>query len=84
MSTQPCLAGPGRPVWRGKAEELLLPVLGPERARYAAELAPYLPGSVGNAQRIDYGTGHETAFAALLFCLARAGAVRTAWLGQGS
>ncbi len=36
-----------------------------------AELAPYLADSLGNAARIDYGTGHEAAFAALLFCLAR-------------
>ena len=65
------------------AEELLAPVLGPDLAPYAAELAPYLPGSLGNAQRNDNGTGHETAFAALLFCLARAGAVRFAqMLGQ--
>ena len=37
----------------------------------AAELAPYLTDALGNAARIDYGTGHEAAFAALLFCLAR-------------
>ena len=60
----------------GAAEELLAPVLGDGLRPYAPELAPYLPGSLGNAQRIDYGTGHETAFAALLFCLSRAGAVR--------
>lgn len=61
----------------GAAEELLVPVLGPDLAPYAGELAPYLPGAVGNAQRIDYGTGHEAAFAALLYCLARAGAARS-------
>lgn len=60
----------------GAAEELLAPVLGDRLRPYAPELAAYLPGSLGNAQRIDYGTGHETAFAALLFCLARAGAAR--------
>lgn len=27
----------------------------------------------GNATRIDYGTGHETTFAALLYCLAKIG-----------
>lgn len=41
----------------------------------AAELAPYFADSFGNATRIDYGTGHETAFAALLYCLAALGAV---------
>lgn len=61
----------------GAAEELLAPALGERLRPYAPELAAYLPGALGNAQRIDYGTGHETAFAALLFCLARAGAVRS-------
>ena len=37
------------------------------------ELAPYLEDSFGNATRLDYGSGHETNFAALLFCLARLG-----------
>eukprot|EP00955_Chlamydomonas_euryale_P046724 353484-Chlamydomonas_euryale.AAC.6 len=39
----------------------------------APQLSPYLADSFGNATRIDYGTGHETTFAALLFCLARLG-----------
>ena len=38
----------------------------------ARELAPYLCGSFGDPTRIDYGTGHETAFASLLYCLSRA------------
>jgi len=42
------------------------------------ELAPYLEDSFGNATRLDYGSGHETAFAALLFCLARLGALKLA------
>jgi len=33
------------------------------------ELRPYLEDSFGNATRIDYGTGHETAFIAFLCCL---------------
>lgn len=37
------------------------------------ELAPYVLDSFGNSTRIDYGTGHETNFAAFLFCLARLG-----------
>jgi len=34
--------------------------------------------SFGNATRIDYGTGHETNLAALLFCLAKLGVVTDA------
>lgn len=44
----------------------------------AVELAPYLVESFGNATRIDYGTGHETNLAALLFCLAKLGVVTDA------
>jgi serine/threonine-protein phosphatase 2A activator len=40
------------------------------------ELAPYWADSFGNATRIDYGTGHETNFAALLYCLARLGVLQ--------
>ena len=39
----------------------------------AVELAPYLIDSIGNSTRIDYGTGHETTFCALLCCLAKLG-----------
>eukprot|EP00933_Yihiella_yeosuensis_P071656 TRINITY_DN7988_c0_g4_i1.p1 TRINITY_DN7988_c0_g4~~TRINITY_DN7988_c0_g4_i1.p1 ORF type:complete len:349 (+),score=62.02 TRINITY_DN7988_c0_g4_i1:99-1145(+) len=35
----------------------------------AAELAFYLCGSFGDDRRIDYGTGHEAAFLAVLFVL---------------
>ncbi|CAG9467689.1 unnamed protein product [Pedinophyceae sp. YPF-701] len=57
------------------AAALLEPLL-PEHLRgAAAELAPYLVDSFGNRTRIDYGTGHETNFAALLYCLARLGVV---------
>ena len=40
-----------------------------------SELLPYLLDSFGNETRIDYGTGHETTFVCLLFCLARLGIV---------
>ncbi|CAL9182693.1 unnamed protein product [Musa hybrid cultivar] len=40
------------------------------------ELLPYLLDSFGNAYRIDYGTGHETNFAAFLYCLARLGLIK--------
>ncbi|CAA6665007.1 unnamed protein product [Spirodela intermedia] len=39
----------------------------------AIELVPYLLDSFGNSTRIDYGTGHETNFAAFIYCLARLG-----------
>jgi serine/threonine-protein phosphatase 2A activator len=54
----------------------LLQTVLPERlAGAVAELAPYFADSFGNATRIDYGTGHETTFAALLYCLAALGVV---------
>ena len=46
------------------------------------ELAPYLEGSFGDVTRIDYGTGHETAFVSLLYCLSRAGAFQPADAGD--
>ncbi|MBO8631155.1 hypothetical protein INO08_15730, partial [Staphylococcus aureus] len=42
----------------------------------AVEIFPYFADSFGNASRIDYGTGHETNFAAFLYCLARLGLIR--------
>jgi serine/threonine-protein phosphatase 2A activator len=42
----------------------------------AKALSPFLSDSLGNASRIDYGTGHETLFATLLYCLAVAGALK--------
>merc|ERR1719195_1036923 len=39
----------------------------------AAELAPYLHTSFGDERRIDYGTGHEAAFFAILFALGARG-----------
>mmetsp|Transcript_2722 Transcript_2722/g.7709 ORF Transcript_2722/g.7709 Transcript_2722/m.7709 type:complete len:404 (+) Transcript_2722:189-1400(+) len=41
----------------------------------AAELAGYWSESFGNIVRIDYGTGHETSFVVLLFCMAKIGAI---------
>ena len=55
------------------ADELISSVL-PQRLQAASvELAPYLVDSIGNSTRIDYGTGHETTFCALLCCLAKLG-----------
>eukprot|EP01027_Heterolobosea_sp_BB2_P023835 GEZU01035858.1.p1 GENE.GEZU01035858.1~~GEZU01035858.1.p1 ORF type:complete len:251 (-),score=44.62 GEZU01035858.1:3-755(-) len=49
----------------------------PEREQEEAwkiqELTPYFTDSFGNATRIDYGTGHEAAFAAWMCCLAQLG-----------
>ncbi|GAV90615.1 PTPA domain-containing protein [Cephalotus follicularis] len=40
------------------------------------EILPYFMDSFGNSSRIDYGTGHETNFAAWLYCLARIGLIK--------
>ncbi|XP_061417509.1 serine/threonine-protein phosphatase 2A activator isoform X2 [Lethenteron reissneri] len=46
----------------------------PERLHEAVpEATTYLLESVGNATRIDYGTGHEVAFASFLCCLCKIG-----------
>eukprot|EP00927_Polykrikos_kofoidii_P066284 TRINITY_DN61911_c0_g1_i1.p1 TRINITY_DN61911_c0_g1~~TRINITY_DN61911_c0_g1_i1.p1 ORF type:complete len:394 (+),score=61.98 TRINITY_DN61911_c0_g1_i1:64-1182(+) len=42
-------------------------------APLAAELAIYLQASFGDETRIDYGTGHEAAFLAMLFALGARG-----------
>lgn len=44
---------------------------GPDLKSATVELVPYFTDSFGNSSRIDYGTGHETNFAAWLYCLAR-------------
>ena len=46
-------------------------MLPPALAAAEAELTPYFLDSFGNATRIDYGTGHETAFAQWLLCLCK-------------
>ncbi|KAL4431093.1 hypothetical protein ABPG75_006349 [Micractinium tetrahymenae] len=57
------------------APQLVAEVLPEDLQAAAAELSGYLADSFGNATRIDYGTGHETTFCALLYCLARLGVV---------
>jgi serine/threonine-protein phosphatase 2A activator len=73
-------------VWHARlvqhAQDLLQPLLPPHLQSAVAELVPYLTDSFGNPVRIDYGTGHETTFAALLFCLARLGLVQQEDCGQ--
>ena len=58
------------PLFSSNLLAVLLVAILPEDKRMAAlELAPYLEDSFGNSVRIDYGTGHEAAFVAFLFCL---------------
>ncbi|PIN08186.1 Phosphotyrosyl phosphatase activator [Handroanthus impetiginosus] len=57
------------------AESFMLTLLPPHLRDATVELVPYFTDSFGNASRIDYGTGHETNFAAWLYCLARLGIV---------
>ncbi|XP_010773459.1 serine/threonine-protein phosphatase 2A activator-like [Notothenia coriiceps] len=58
------------------AESLVFALLPKDTSAAAAEIAVYLKESVGNAVRIDYGTGHEAAFAAFLCCLCKVGALK--------
>ncbi|KAL6566260.1 hypothetical protein OROGR_001875 [Orobanche gracilis] len=60
----------------GEAERFMLMLLPPDLGDAAVELVPYFNDSFGNATRIDYGTGHETNFAAWLYCLARLAILR--------
>ena len=55
------------------ADSLLRTILPPELSQAAIELKPILLDGFGNKTRIDYGTGHETTFCQLLFCLAKLG-----------
>lgn len=63
--------------WFAKVDDnaysLLLTVLPSELSHAAVELKPMLLDGFGNKTRIDYGTGHETTFAQLLYCLAKLG-----------
>ncbi|EFJ50118.1 hypothetical protein VOLCADRAFT_104067 [Volvox carteri f. nagariensis] len=56
-----------------RAHALLESMLTEEMRPAVVELLPYFLDSFGNATRIDYGTGHETQFCALLYCLAKIG-----------
>jgi len=62
-----------------RGEELLVaafrraPAAADHAEELAAELVYYLHGSFGDERRIDYGTGHETAFFAILFALGARG-----------
>ncbi|XP_068655513.1 uncharacterized protein [Aristolochia californica] len=58
------------------AESLHMGILPEELASATVELVPFFLDSFGNSSRIDYGTGHETNFAAWLYCLARFGLLK--------
>jgi len=49
--------------------DLLSKILPRQLVSAAVELQGYLAGSFGDPTRIDYGTGHETCFVALLLCM---------------
>ncbi|KAG0503763.1 hypothetical protein HPP92_003835 [Vanilla planifolia] len=74
----------GNPAYRSWNEKLcdegmslIIPMLNTDELLHAAdELFPYLSDSFGNSFRIDYGTGHETNFAAFLYGLARLGLIK--------
>ncbi|EOB05912.1 Serine/threonine-protein phosphatase 2A regulatory subunit B', partial [Anas platyrhynchos] len=59
-----------------EAENLVAAVIPKHLASAAPEVAVYLKEAVGNSTRIDYGTGHEAAFAAFLCCLCKIGVLR--------
>ncbi|XP_030063718.1 serine/threonine-protein phosphatase 2A activator isoform X1 [Microcaecilia unicolor] len=59
-----------------EAENLVATVIPHQLCAAAPEVAVYLKESVGNPTRIDYGTGHEAAFAAFLCCLCKIGVLQ--------
>ncbi|KAF8369526.1 hypothetical protein HHK36_032456 [Tetracentron sinense] len=59
-----------------KSETLMLGLLPDDLQSAIVEIVPYFTDSFGNSSRIDYGTGHETNFAAWLYCLARLGILK--------
>lgn len=64
--------------WQDRLQEgqgLMHRILPQELYGAIIEIFPYFADSFGSAMRIDYGTGHETNFAAWLFCLARLGLI---------
>ncbi|XP_057526748.1 uncharacterized protein LOC130805926 [Amaranthus tricolor] len=67
-------------VWHEEFSQLshkfMLDILPNEIKGSSVEILPYFLDSFGNSSRIDYGTGHETNFAAWLYCLARLGLIK--------
>jgi len=65
--------------WSQKISEntvTLLKEILPETLHAAAlEVGTYFTNSLGNSTRLDYGTGHETAFCAFLYCFHKLGLI---------
>ncbi|XP_043929104.1 progesterone-induced-blocking factor 1-like [Protopterus annectens] len=59
-----------------EAENLVTTVVPEVQKEAVPEVAVYLKEAVGNSTRIDYGTGHEAAFAAFLCCLCKIGVLK--------
>ncbi|KAJ7965732.1 Serine/threonine-protein phosphatase 2A activator [Quillaja saponaria] len=60
-----------------ETSESLMHSLLPDHLHLATvEIIPYFMDSFGNSSRIDYGTGHETNFAAWLYCVTRLGLIK--------
>jgi len=59
------------------ASSLMKEILPDEHLAAADEVGAYFRESWGNRTRIDYGTGHETCFAAWMLCLLKLGVVET-------
>ncbi|XP_048775727.2 serine/threonine-protein phosphatase 2A activator-like [Ostrea edulis] len=57
------------------AETLVMESIGDNFEACIPEVSTYLFEAVGNDTRIDYGSGHELAFAAFLCCLFKVGAL---------
>ncbi|KAG8447995.1 hypothetical protein GDO86_015190 [Hymenochirus boettgeri] len=62
--------------WYAKLEQDVSTVIPANMNASVPEVALYLKESVGNSTRIDYGTGHEAAFAAFLCCLCKIGVLK--------
>lgn len=58
--------------------------LGIEDGDVSNEVGGYLGASFGDPQRLDYGTGHETAFILFLYCLFKKRVLSQSRLGDGS
>jgi serine/threonine-protein phosphatase 2A activator len=48
------------------------------------ELIPYLLGSFGSSQRLDYGTGHELSFLAFIACIWKLGGFTSTYSRDGA
>lgn len=78
--------------WHQKVEEqaadllkkwLQLPLEASTGVSSLDELIPYLLGSFGSAQRLDYGSGHELNFLAFLGCIWKLNGFADGELGKG-